>query len=126
MRYLDRGQTPAVGGPARAAQTQALQDDDQPLSDRLGASQPTRGGHYQLRYPAVVTNHDGWEVQCLADELGWINALLDDRERGLVFPTRDAAQAFMAKMASDSRREYRVYPSLTPVVRRAAGTLNWR
>ena len=93
MSYLERDTSAAVGGAQR------------------GAAQSAH--FYQLQHPADVTNAAGWEVQCLADGFGWINALHDDQEHELVFDTRLAALACMADLAHDSNLEYRVYSSFS-------------
>lgn len=97
MAYLARGQN----SPGAAAHTiNALQ----------GALD---GSPYELQHPVAATNHAGWEVQCLLDRLGWINTLRDRAQRPLVFVSRQDARDFMASMALDGAREYRLYPSIS-------------
>ena len=102
MSYLERGMTPNVGGNAADA-INALQ------ADHHGA--PHNVPYYHLQYPAMVTNQAGWEVQCLAAQFGWVNALLDQKEQPIVFDTREAALVCMDTIVQQGDREYRVYPS---------------
>ena len=118
MSYLERGVTPNVGGNAGDA-INALQADhhDAPhnvtrnLPGDVAGNFPGSLPYYHLQYPAMVTNQAGWEVQCLADQFGWVNALLDQKEQPILFATREAALAFMDTIAHNGDLEYRVYPS---------------